>query len=287
MHFVTKKKSGQLSAGAAARGRLAALTGPWPLASNKMKGGVIAKGRSYTDAVNKLYSLQSNAATIEQWKAARRENKTVDLKDEMLGHLERLGVDVKKLNVLHVAGTKGFFFFFSSFFLFPSPRCLPYCTLRVRSHALPLGKGSVCAMTEALLRTNGAHTGMFISPHLVEPRERIRIGGRPLSEDQFARFFWRTFDVLSEGASVPPFFRFLNCMGFLVFQEEAVDVAVVEVGVGGRACSTNVVHPVATAVTRLGFDHMVCLRFPSFFLFLFFLCCSDLYVVCSSPFMLL
>ena len=136
--------------------------------------------------------------------------------------LGRIGVDVARLSVVHVAGTKG--------------------------------KGSTVAMTEALLRQDGIKTGMFVSPHLVEPRERIRINGKPLSEAQFADFFWRTLEGLQP--SPPPFFRFLNCMSFLVFQELAVDVAVVEVGVGGRACSTNVVSPVVTAITRLGYDHM-------------------------------
>lgn len=141
-------------------------------------------------------------------------------------HLELLGVDIKKLSVVHVAGTKG--------------------------------KGSVCALTESIVRAHGFTTGTFISPHLVEPRERIRLQGRPISRDMFAKYFFETEALLSakKDAPLPPFFRFLSAMAFLVFQREQVQLAVVEVGVGGRTCSTNVVHPVVTAITRLGYDHM-------------------------------
>ncbi len=101
----------------------------------------------------------------------------------------------------------------------------------------------------------------------MEPRERIRLGGRPIDRARFVHYFKLTHSRLLAHASandsafraVPPFFRFLTCMAFLVFQEEAVDVSVVEVGVGGRTCSTNVLLPRVCGITRLGMDHMVSL----------------------------
>jgi folylpolyglutamate synthase/dihydropteroate synthase len=103
----------------------------------------------------------------------------------------------------------------------------------------------VCQFTESVVRAHGVSTGTFVSPHLVEPRERIRLQGRPISRDLFARYFFETEELLLAGGAgpLPPFFRFLNCMAFLVFQREKVELAVVEVGVGGRTCSTNVVTP--------------------------------------------
>lgn len=192
----------------------------------------MSESRSYEEAVKKLYALTSNAATIEQWKNERLTNKQVDLRGEMLHHLRVLDVDVDRLSVVHVAGTKG--------------------------------KGSVCQFVESVVRHEKPHfkTGTFISPHLIEPRERIRLQGKPVSRDLFAQYFWLTYDRLSQApqegsfVKVPPFFRFLNCMSFLLFQQEKVDLCVVEVGVGGRTCSTNVVSPVACGITRLGYDHM-------------------------------
>ena len=107
-------------------------------------------------------------------------------------------MEVEALSVIHVAGTKG--------------------------------KGSVCAFAERLVREHGFRTGAFVSPHLVEPRERIRLDGAPISRDMFARYFWETEQRLGQdGRPLPPFFRFLNCMAFLLFQRERVDVAVIEV----------------------------------------------------------
>lgn len=111
-----------------------------------------------------------------------------------------------------------------------------------------------------VVKSHGFKTGCFTSPHLVDPRERIRLNGKPISEEAFVHYFWRTYERLHErapgGFDVPPFFRFLTCMSFLVFQEERVDASIVEVGVGGRTCSTNVVQPVVCGITHLGMDHM-------------------------------
>jgi hypothetical protein len=123
-----------------------------------------------------------------------------------------LGIDLGRLSAIHVAGTKG--------------------------------KGSTSALAERLLREAGLRTGLFTSPHLVDVRERVRINGRVLDKDTFARYFWTVHDAVAaavqEHAVHLHYFHFLTVLGFYVFQEERVDVAVMEVGLGGRLDSTNV-----------------------------------------------
>lgn len=114
------------------------------------------------------------------------------------------------------------------------------------------GKGSVSAMTEAIARTAGLRTGLYTSPHLCRLAERIRINGEPIDDDAFARALDRV-----ERCSVPlTFFEALTASAFVAFAEAAVDVAIVEVGLGGRLDATNVIRsPVATAVTSIALDH--------------------------------
>ena len=123
------------------------------------------------------------------------------------------------------------------------------------------GKGSVCAMIESGLRAAGFRTGLFTSPHLLEPTERIRIGGVPISPARFAEAFERVHaaaEGLLEAGRIdlhPTYFETVAAMAFLVFREEAVDWAVLETGLGGRLDATNVVAPLLTAVTPVDFDH--------------------------------
>lgn len=119
------------------------------------------------------------------------------------------------------------------------------------------GKGSTCAMIEAGLRAAGVRTGLFTSPHLIEPTERIQIDGIPVSEADFER----AFNVVHETAEKldldchPTYFETVTAMAFWLFKEKRVNTAVVEVGLGGRLDSTNVVHPVLTLITPIDFDH--------------------------------
>lgn len=123
------------------------------------------------------------------------------------------------------------------------------------------GKGSVCAMTEAALRAAGVRTGLYISPHLVEPTERIQIDGRPVSEADFTRAFdlvHRTAEEMlrrDELDAHPTYFETVTAMAFLIFRERAVDTVVLETGLGGRLDATNVVSPCLTAITPIDFDH--------------------------------
>ncbi|PAA84096.1 hypothetical protein BOX15_Mlig004125g1, partial [Macrostomum lignano] len=124
------------------------------------------------------------------------------------------------------------------------------------------GKGSTAAYTERLLRACGLRTGLFTSPHLVEVRERIRLNGRPISRSEFGEQFWRLHDDLTaataatSGFEFPRYFRFLTFMALRLFVEQAVDVAIVEVGIGGRYDSTNFIkEPWVCGIASLGHDH--------------------------------
>jgi len=123
------------------------------------------------------------------------------------------------------------------------------------------GKGSVCAMIESALRADRRRTGLFTSPHLAEPTERIRIGGLPLSAERFAGAFDRVHAVveklLDSGAidMHTTYFETVTAMALWVFAEERVDVVVLEVGLGGRLDATNVVVPELSVITPVDFDH--------------------------------
>src|ERR1700683_2718278 len=107
------------------------------------------------------------------------------------------------------------------------------------------GKGSTCAMIAAGLQAAGIRTGLFTSPHLIEPTERIQIDGIPVSRQTFER----AFNVVHEAAEKldldcqPTYFETVTAMAFWLFREMRVDTAVVEVGLGGRLDSTNTVQP--------------------------------------------
>jgi dihydrofolate synthase/folylpolyglutamate synthase len=119
------------------------------------------------------------------------------------------------------------------------------------------GKGSTCALIDAGLRAAGIRTGLFTSPHLQEPTERIQIAGRPVSAETFER----AFNVVHEIAETldldchPTYFETVTAMAFWLFRELRVETAVVEVGLGGRLDSTNVVQPALTVITPIDFDH--------------------------------
>ena len=123
------------------------------------------------------------------------------------------------------------------------------------------GKGSVCAMLESALRAGGRRTGLFTSPHLTEPTERIRIDGVPISAERFADAFNRIHAVveqlLSDGAvdMHTTYFETVTAMALLVFEEEHADMVVLEVGLGGRLDATNVVLPDLAVITQIDFDH--------------------------------
>ncbi len=123
------------------------------------------------------------------------------------------------------------------------------------------GKGSTCAMIESGLRAAGNRTGLYTSPHLVEATERIQIAGEAISQAQFAEIFNEVHEtaerMLAEGSLDlhPTYFETVTAMAFVVFARSDLDIAVLEVGMGGRLDATNVVSPVLSIITPIDFDH--------------------------------
>uniref|UniRef100_A0AAY5K5K9 Folylpolyglutamate synthase n=1 Tax=Esox lucius TaxID=8010 RepID=A0AAY5K5K9_ESOLU len=187
---------------------------------------------NYEEAVCALNTLQTNASVLDQVRKERSELPDRQLQ-AMYGFLHRTGLtveDLDPLNIIHVTGTKG--------------------------------KGSTCAFTERILRGYGFRTGFYSSPHLIQVRERIRINGQPISKELFTKYFWEVYDQLDgtqgpHGGSMPGYFCFLTILAFHVFLRERVDLAVVEVGIGGAYDCTNIIRkPWVCGISSLEIDHM-------------------------------
>lgn len=116
------------------------------------------------------------------------------------------------------------------------------------------GKGSVSHMLAAILQTAGYKTGLYTSPHLKDFRERIRINGK-MVEEEFVIDFTNEIQPLIEEVE-PSFFEITVAMAFKYFAEQKVDIAVIEVGLGGRFDSTNIITPELSVITNIGWDHM-------------------------------
>lgn len=187
----------------------------------------------YEKAVRVLNTLQSNREALVK---IRQDIKSGQRKCTRLinmeRYLKRTGVSLEKLDtlsVIHVAGTKG--------------------------------KGSTSAMCEAILRHRGFRTGFFSSPHLVSVCERIRLDGQMIDKKQFTSYFNETYEKLVASkeyeTDMPTYFCFLTTMAFNAFIHKKVDVAILEVGIGGNFDNTNIVRntPVV-GITSLGLEHV-------------------------------
>jgi dihydrofolate synthase/folylpolyglutamate synthase len=117
------------------------------------------------------------------------------------------------------------------------------------------GKGSVVAMAERGLRAAGYRTGRFTSPHLVRLEERFAIDGTPIDGARLEELTARVRSAANALPAPPTFFEATTALALEAFRDAAVDIAVLEVGLGGRLDATNVVHPVAVAITAIDFDH--------------------------------
>lgn len=117
------------------------------------------------------------------------------------------------------------------------------------------GKGSTSAMVESVLRASGRRTGLYTSPHLVDFTERIRAGGRTIPRETVVTMVAELRDALERAGQALTHFEFCTVLAFEWFARIGVEVAVVEVGLGGRLDATNVIAPLATAITSIAHDH--------------------------------
>jgi dihydrofolate synthase / folylpolyglutamate synthase len=123
------------------------------------------------------------------------------------------------------------------------------------------GKGSTAATLASILRASGLRTGLYTSPHLIRINERIRVNGEPISDDDFARLHGevdRVADRLVAQENLPwhpSFFEMMTAIAFAHFAREHVEIAVLEVGMGGRLDATNVVEPLVSVITDISLDH--------------------------------
>ncbi|MDR1347447.1 MAG: bifunctional folylpolyglutamate synthase/dihydrofolate synthase [Prevotellaceae bacterium] len=115
------------------------------------------------------------------------------------------------------------------------------------------GKGSVSHITASILQSAGYKVGLYTSPHLTDFRERIKINGKEISENEVVHFVEKYKSVFDE--LHPSFFEMTVALAFDYFARRQVDVAVVEVGLGGRLDSTNIISPLLSIITNIGFDH--------------------------------
>ncbi len=128
---------------------------------------------------------------------------------------------------------------------------LKYLTIHV---AGTNGKGSVAHMLASVLQEAGYKTGLYTSPHLKDFRERIKVNGEMIPENDVVKFVTKHRNIIE--SVKPSFFEMTVAMAFNFFAESNVEVAVVEVGLGGRLDSTNIISPVLSVITNIGHDHM-------------------------------
>lgn len=119
------------------------------------------------------------------------------------------------------------------------------------------GKGSVSHMLASILQEAGYKTGLYTSPHLKDFRERIKINGEMISETYVVDFFEKNQSIFNQ--LHPSFFEMTVAMAFKYFADNHVDIAIIEVGLGGRLDSTNIIQPLASVITNISFDHMALL----------------------------
>jgi len=124
-------------------------------------------------------------------------------------------------------------------------------------------KGSICSMLTSVLSSAGYKTGLYTSPHLTDIRERIRINGKCITKNEFASLASRIKEAISltgqRYASLHKkltFFEILTALSFLYFSEKQADIAIIEVGLGGRLDATNIVYPLVSVIGPVAYDHM-------------------------------
>jgi len=117
------------------------------------------------------------------------------------------------------------------------------------------GKGSVCAMVDAMCRADGLRTGLYTSPHLVSFRERIRVDGAMIGETEVAEGITLIRDLIAKWEQPATFFEIVTALALWHFQRCECEIVVLETGLGGRLDATNVVTPAVAIITPIGLDH--------------------------------
>src|ERR1700712_5257382 len=123
------------------------------------------------------------------------------------------------------------------------------------------GKGSTAATLASIAQAAGLRTGLYTSPHLLRVNERIQVNHQQTPDESFGRLFGQTWTCAEQLVAqfrlphTPSFFELLTAAAFLFFAEEKIDLAVLEVGLGGRLDATNVVEPIVSVITDIGIDH--------------------------------
>jgi dihydrofolate synthase/folylpolyglutamate synthase len=130
----------------------------------------------------------------------------------------------------------------------------PQCGFKSIHIAGTNGKGSVSHMLASILQEAGYKTGLYTSPHLYDFRERIRVDGKMISKDEVVDFTKRILPLIDQ--INPSFFEVTVALAFDYFARQKVDIAVIETGLGGRLDSTNIITPVLSVITNIGWDHM-------------------------------
>jgi dihydrofolate synthase / folylpolyglutamate synthase len=177
--------------------------------------------KDYNQALDYLYSFVDYSLK-KSAELARAEFNLERMREMMAA----IGNPERDYSILHVAGTKG--------------------------------KGSTCALMASALQAGGYKTGLYTSPHLQDYSERIQVNGKPIPHAELVRLVER---VKPHVAGIPKIttFEITTAMGLLYFSLQKVDVAVVEVGLGGRLDATNIVDPLVSIITSLSYDHMAVL----------------------------
>jgi dihydrofolate synthase / folylpolyglutamate synthase len=183
------------------------------------KSGSAASITSYSTAVRYLY----DRVDIERMRIIRYDEQLFKL-DRIRKLLKELGNPHEQIRTIHVAGT--------------------------------VGKGSTVAMLASMLEGCDYTVGEFTSPHMIDVRERITINGKMTSRPEFTDLMKQVSRAAKRAGVEPTFFEIMTAAGFKHFADQAVDVAIVEVGLGGRLDSTNVITPLASLITTIDYDHM-------------------------------
>ncbi|MEN8241820.1 MAG: folylpolyglutamate synthase/dihydrofolate synthase family protein [Chloroflexota bacterium] len=177
----------------------------------------MSQNKPYLQALDYLYSFMDFSLTHQEQIAPER----FEL-ERMVILLEKLGSPHKSYETIHIAGTKG--------------------------------KGSVAAHCEAALRKGGYTTGLYTSPHLTDFRERIQLNGELIPESEFVRLVEKLKPVVETIPGLTSY-ELQTALAMLFFAEAQVQVAVLEVGMGGRLDSTNVVIPLVSVISSISYDH--------------------------------